>query len=162
MSRSIFIPLRRTDPFLRRFGAVIRRLELEGIGVKHAAPEMGIAFEPVSVDFSGLPDNMFQGEILYALKQSLSPEQTASLCLLEGAAAKSGFAIEQKDQDHSCETALSLVLKPSESFGELLGTSFDEMKALPPASEDLDPISQMLRAGRKERALEAVPHGKAQ
>lgn len=162
MSRSIVLPVRHTDPFLMVFGAVKRRLELEGIGVNYAAPEMGIALEPVSVDFSGLPDNMFQGEILHALRQGLSPEQTASLSLLEEAAGKSGFAIEQKDQDRQRETALSLVLKPSDSFGELLGTSFGEMKALPPASEDLDPVSQMLRAGRKERALEAVPHGKAQ
>ena len=162
MSRSIVLPLRQTDPFLRRFGAVMRRLELEGVGVEYNAPDLGIAFEPVSVAFSGLPDNVFQGEILHALKQSLSPEQTASLSLLEEAAGKSGFAIEQKDQDHQREAALSLVLKPSEGFGELLGASFGETKALPPASEDLDPISQMLRAGRKERAREAVPHGKAQ
>jgi len=162
MSRSIVLPVRQTDPFLRAFGAVMRRLELEGIGVKHAAPEMGIAFEPVSVAFSGLPDNTFQGEILCALQRSLSPEQTASLSLLEDAAAKSGFAIEQKDQGHQPETALCLVLKPSESFGELLGTSFGETKALPPASEDLDSISQMLRARRKERILEAVPNGRAQ
>jgi hypothetical protein len=162
MSRSIVLPVRRSDPFLRAFGAAMRRLELERVGVRHAAPEMGIAFEPVSVDFSGLPDNTFQGGILYALKQNLSPEQTASLCLLEDAAAKSGFAIGQKDQDHQRETALCVVVKPSESFGELLGTSFGETKALPPASEDLDPISQMLRAGRKERARETVLHGKAQ
>jgi hypothetical protein len=162
MSRSIFIPVRRTDPFLRPFGAVKRRQELEGIGVRHAAPEMGIAFEPVPVAFSGLPDDAFQGEILHALRQGLSPEQAASLSLLEDAAAKSGFAIAQTDQDHRPETAFCLVLKPSDSFEELLGASFGEMKALPPPSEATDPISQMLKAWRKERAVEAVPHGKAQ
>lgn len=144
MSKSVVIRIQRTDPFLKGFGAVARRLEVEGVEVDHAAPDLGIGFEANSIDFADVCGSLFRGEIVRELQAGLSPEQAASLCLLEGAAGRCGFELELETSRSLSGPVVNLVLKPGQDLDGMFETSFgnrEERKALPPARTWTDPFS---------------------
>ena len=162
MSKSVVIRILRTDPFLKRFGAVARRLEVEGVVVDHAAPDLGIGFEAVSMDFADVCGSLFYGEIVRALQRGLSPEQAASLRLLEEAAGKCGFELEQEASRSLSGAAMSVMLKPGQDLDGMFETSFcdrEERKALPPARTRTDPFSGLFEDVRTVKDMVTARKG---
>jgi len=156
MSRSIALSVRHMDQFLRGLGAAVRRLELEGVAYDHSAPELGIAFEPVSIGFADITGKLFQGEIIRELQRNLSIEQATTLCLLGEAAEKTGFEMEQEGHSSLPGPAVNLLLAPRGNFEGMLGASFEDRKALPPASTEFDTFSRLFDKGKHEREAKAV------
>lgn len=154
MSRSIALPVRNMDKFLRGMGAPVRRIELEGVAFDHSAPELGIAFEPVAIGFAEFAGKLFQAGIIRELQANISFEQAAALCVIGEAAEATGFEMQHEERSLLPGHAVNLMLAPKADFEGMLGASFEERKALPPASDGFEPFARLF--GLEGRVKEKV------
>ena len=147
MTRSISLPVHESDEFLRSFGAIKRRMEIERVKIEHKIPEMGLAFEDSQIEFKQLPKNLFQGEIVWRLQKYATPEQITAVILLEEAAGRTEFELKLDNLDFAYpqNSSLNLLMEPSVDVMGLLETSFEERKALPPASKNFNPLSDFFK-----------------